>query len=114
MASRLPPHARALRKRMTPEEVILWARLRRLPDWKFRRQQVIGEYIVDFACFEARLIIELDGSHHSGPQQKPCDDERDARLRSQGFSVLRFWNSEVHFEMDGVIDRILQQLDSRR
>jgi len=60
---------------------------------KFRRQQPIGRYIVDFVCFEKKIIIEVDGGQHAVETKK--DTERDEWLRSQGFKVITFWNNEV-------------------
>ena len=99
---------------MTPEEIILWARLRRMEGWKFRRQQVIGRYIVDFACFDAKLVVEVDGSQHGSPKAKPQDAERDAWLRSAGYEVVRVWNSDIHTNLDGVLEEILFRLKQSR
>ena len=99
---------------MTPEEVKLWQNLRFIEGWKFRRQVPIDQYIVDFACFEARLIIEVDGGQHGSGLQLEQDKRRDAYLQSQGFCVLRFWNHEINQNMEGVIDGILPLLDRRR
>ena len=71
---------------------------------KFRRQSCIGRYIVDFVCFEIKLIIELDGSQHM--QNKIYDNERDIWLASQGFKILRFWNSDLNTNRDGVLETI--------
>ena len=86
---------RELRKHLTETERASWKhlRLRQFKGYKFRRQQPIGKYIVDFACLEKRLIIEVDGGQHS--EQTAYDLERDTWLESQGFSVLRFWNNQV-------------------
>jgi very-short-patch-repair endonuclease len=94
--------ARQLRKNPTEAERVLWRhlRLRQLEGWKFRRQQPIGRYIVDFVCFENRLAIELDGGQHS--EQVTYDAERSAWLRGQGFRVLRFWNHEVLQDIEAV------------
>jgi very-short-patch-repair endonuclease len=83
-----------MRANPTEAEKRLWSVLRdrRLAAHKFRRQQVIEPYIVDFVCFEERLIIEADGSQHAYNED---DARRDAFLRAQGFRVLRFWNNEV-------------------
>jgi len=97
--------ARKIRKSMTPQEVKLWAHLRQLrrdDGWKFRRQVPLRGVIVDFACFEARLIIELDGSQHGLEPKAQADRERDAMLERNGFAVLRFWNNEVDRNFDGV------------
>jgi very-short-patch-repair endonuclease len=96
--------ARKLRKQMTSQEVKLWAHLRplRRRGHKFRRQVPLRGYIVDFACFEARLIIEVDGSQHGTPQGAKADQRRDEVLERGGFVVLRFWNSEIERDFDAV------------
>ena len=82
---------------------------RRMPVFKFRRQFVIAPYIVDFICFERRLIIEADGSQHAESEH---DKRRDAFLHSQGFSVLRFWNNDVLENAGGVFEAIFAELTS--
>jgi len=72
---------------------------------KFRRQEPIGDYIVDFVAFENRLVIEVDGGQHAD-EEKDKDTRRDAWLRSQGFRVLRFWNNEVLQNLEGVLETI--------
>jgi len=99
------PLARALRKRMTPQETKLWLYLRGLKKsdgWKFRRQIPLRGFIVDFVCFEARLIIEADGGQHGEPAGLARDRLRDAALERGGFSIIRFWNVEIDREFDGV------------
>lgn len=81
-----------------------------LDGYKFRRQQPIGNYIVDFVCLEKRLIIELDGGQHA--EQSHYDSERDAWLRDQRFTVLRFWNNDVLINVEGVAARIFETLKS--
>mgnify|MGYP003680509470 CR=1 FL=1 len=98
---------------MTPEEVIVWARLRQMEAWKFRRQAVIGQYIVDFACFEPKLVIEIDGSQHGSPRDRSKDRIRDDWLVSQGFDVLRFWNPEIHTNINGVLEKIISTLEAK-
>ena len=82
--------ARELRKKMTASEWRVWnkLRLRQLDGWKFRRQAPIGPYVVDFVCFAARLVVELDGSSHDDVKVE-YDERRQAWLESQGFKVLR-------------------------
>ena len=94
--------ARRLRQNATDAERVLWQQLRasRLGGHKFRRQASIGRYIVDFACFEVCLIVEVDGGQHAERQQQ--DAQRTAWLASQGFRVLRFWNTEVLGDMEAV------------
>jgi very-short-patch-repair endonuclease len=99
----------ALRKSSTPQEIILWSRLRRSAlGFKFRRQHSIGPYIVDFYCPEKKLIVELDGWQHN--EQVEHDTERTAFLESLGLSVLRFWNDEVNENLDNVILNISEHL----
>ena len=107
--------ARELRSDPTDAERALWRSLRqrRFAGHKFRRQVPLGDYIVDFACLDARLIVEVDGAHHLD-QQREQDSARDAWLREQGFCVLRFWNSQVLTapdEVDQAIWNALQGLD---
>ena len=104
-------NARLLRSSSTDEEVILWRHLRnrQLMDWKFRRQAPIGPYIVDFVCFEEKLVVEVDGGHHQS--QTDDDNVRTEWLESQGFRMLRFWNSEVLGNIDGVAASILDALE---
>lgn len=94
--------ARALRKRPTRAEFILWRHLqdRQLEGAKFRRQQPLGKYVVDFACLEKKIVVEADGGQHSEIDR---DMERDNWLRSQGFKVLRFWNNEILTNIRGVL-----------
>ncbi|MBI4837013.1 MAG: endonuclease domain-containing protein [Candidatus Portnoybacteria bacterium] len=104
---------RKLRKSTTPQEVILWSRIRRNQlGYKFRRQHSIGKYIVDFYCPEKKLIIELDGSQHI-EKQKEHDEQRDEYLKSLGFIILRFWDSEINNNLDGVLLKILERLMRR-
>jgi len=102
--------ARKLRKTGTEAEKKLWQRLRKkqLEGFKFRRQQPIGRYIVDFVNFEDRLIIELDGGQHK--IQKGYDTKRDIWFEQQGFKVLRFWNNDVFINIEGVLEVIRKKL----
>ena len=101
--------ARALRNEPTDCERKLWQflRLRQLDGFRFRRQVPIGHYIADFACVEAKLVVELDGGQH---QDSEHDVRRDAELRRQGFRVLRFWNNQVLQETEAVLEQILRVL----
>ena len=98
--------AKHLRCSMTESENKLWRHLRahRLNGEKFRRQQPIGPYVVDFVHFGARLIVEADGGQHN---DSPRDERRDAWLREQGFRVMRFWNNEIMGNLDGVLAVIM-------
>lgn len=99
--------ARELRKNMTDTEQLLWKHLRahRLAGYKFKRQQPIGAYIVDFVCFTAHCIVEADGGQHL--EQAEYDARRDAWLKSQGFTVLRFWNNDILTNTEGVLETIV-------
>ena len=102
--------ARELRRNPTNAERALWKhlRLRQFNGQKFRRQAPIGPYIVDFVCFQLRLIIEVDGGHHS--EQREHDSQRTSWLESQGFRVLRFWNNQV---LNAVEDAIAEALEDQ-
>ena len=97
---------------MTDAEQTLWRHIRgrQLESYKFRRQAPIGSYIVDFVCFEKRLVLEVDGGQHA--ENEPYDDKRSKWLESQGFKVLRFWNNEVLQDIEAVKEVILQRLVS--
>ncbi len=106
--------ARRLRKKLTPAERLMWWRLRRDYDgWRFRRQHPIGPYIADFACIEARLVIEIDGATHGTPEEREHDKRRTWFLESNGWRVLRFWNDEVVRNREGVRETILGTLQER-
>ena len=98
--------SRNLRSNPTEAEKLLWNHLRRkqFQGLKFRRQQPIDRFIVDFVCFEKRLIIELDGGQHS--DQTARDKTRTEILESKGFLVLRLWNNEVFENIEGVLTEI--------
>lgn len=100
--------AKQLRQNQTDAEKILWMALRnrQINQLKFRRQVSIGRYIVDFVCFENRLIIELDGGQHADAEQ--YDEERTGWLESQGFMVIRFWNNDVMENIESVLMRIME------
>jgi len=102
--------ARKLRNNPTKGEHLLWQILRRrqIKGFRFRRQEIIGPYIVDFMCYEKRLIIELDGGHHMS--QQSYDSERTRWLNSQGFQVLRFWNNEVLGQIEAVWEVISRKM----
>jgi very-short-patch-repair endonuclease len=106
MTNRLSKLAKTLRKGSTDAEMLLWQRLkaRQMEGIKFRRQQPIEQFIVDFVSFEKRIIIELDGGQHAVSKGK--DYERDKFFSESGFRVLRFWNNEVFENISGVLDKI--------
>ena len=103
-------NARKLRADMTDVEKKLWTQLRakRFIGYKFKRQVPMQKYIADFACYQPKLIIELDGGQHA--DQSAYDRIRDQFFVSQGFTVLHFWNNEVNENMDGVLQTIFDTL----
>jgi very-short-patch-repair endonuclease len=102
--------ARDLRKNPTDPERVLWNRLRRrqLAGFKFRRQHSVGPYICDFACVEASIVVELDGSQHV--ERSDYDFRRDAFLRSRGFRILRFWNKDVLSHTEAILETVYEAL----
>ncbi|MHB9346680.1 endonuclease domain-containing protein [Enterobacter vonholyi] len=102
--------SKQLRKQMTPEELRLWYLLRgrRFFGYKFRRQMPIDAYIVDFACFKAKLIIELDGGQHQNNEM--YDSRRAEFFNVNGWEILRFWNNEFRANEEEVMMAILQRL----
>jgi very-short-patch-repair endonuclease len=104
--------ARNLRKNMTDAERNLWAKIRgkQLKEKQFYRQKNIGNYIVDFYCPAAKLIIELDGGQHYSENMQKKDEIRDSYLNQLGFRVLRFSDREVLKNIEGVLERIYKYL----
>jgi very-short-patch-repair endonuclease len=104
----LTPIAKALRNNLTHAEKHLWYMLRSGNlGVKFRRQAVIGQYIIDFVCFEKKLIVEVDGGQHA---ENRIDKIRDQWLKNQGFEILRFWNHDVLENREGVLGKIIEHL----
>ena len=101
-----------MRKNLTDAEAILWSKLQRkqLHGYRFRRQHPIGSYIADFACSEAKLVVELDGATHSTAEERAHDAQREGFMQSQGWSLVRFWNADVYENLDGVLNSIFQRL----
>ena len=108
----LTARARYMRKHMTHEEVKLWVQLKHFNarGFNFRRQAPSDGYILDFAEFNCKIIIEVDGSQHGEASHEKSDAIRDAHFRAKGFTILRFWNFQINREMDGVIRHILSSL----
>ena len=104
--------ARMLRTRMTPAEVRLWSRMRALRDlgFHFRRPAPIGAFVVDFACPDQKLVVEVDGDTHGELSQQRRDAARDAELSARGFRVLRVPNNEVLGNIDGVMEYLALHL----
>jgi very-short-patch-repair endonuclease len=109
---RLQKHAKVMRRTMPPAEALLWSRLKgKQLGFKFRRQFVIEPYIADFACLTVKVVVESDGRSHVAKQE--YDAERDEFLRSKGFLVLRFLDTEILRDADAVLRTILQECEVR-
>jgi very-short-patch-repair endonuclease len=108
LSDALKQPSRLLRKRSTDAERKLWRHIRngQVEGLKFRRQEPIEPYIVDFVCFEKHIIIELDGGHHGEDNQMQKDSQRSEYLQGKGFRVIRFLNNEVINNLDGVLKHI--------
>ncbi len=112
----LVPFAKTLRKEMTKEERHLWYDFLRTYPVKFLRQKVLGAYIADFYCAQAKLVIELDGSQHYEPPNAEQDQERTAYLEDYGLTVLRIPNNQINHDFEAVceyIDRVVRQSPSQ-
>ena len=99
---------------MTKEEVKLWniVRASRFHGYKFKRQVLIGNYIADFVCEDKKLIIEIDGGQHNKEKNIQYDLKRTAYMKNNGYKVLRFWNTDIRDNIDGVCSEILKELES--
>ena len=106
--------ARNLRRNESDAERKLWSKLRsrQFENLKFRRQQPLGKYIVDFVSLEKKIVIEVDGSQHMESVNIEHDAERTQYLEDEGYTVLRFWNNDVLTNIEGVATRILEQIDT--
>ena len=107
--------ARQLRKKETWAEKLVWRWLRdrRFSSYKFRRQHPLGDYYLDFFCEEAELAIELDGGQRGHPDQQAHDAEREKFLKSRGVKTLRFWNSQLRRNAQGVRSTMFNELQKR-
>jgi very-short-patch-repair endonuclease len=103
--------ARALRRRSTRAELLLWRHLRdrQLNGFKFVRQEPIGPYVADFVCRDLHLVVEIDGSQHA---DSTADRKRDAMLRKLGYRTIRVWNSDVLGNIDGVLQTLKSELET--
>lgn len=101
-----------LRQNQTDAEKVLWFNIRakRFQGLKFKRQQAIDKYIVDFVCFDRKLILEIDGGQHNDNLEIGKDRIRTRYLESRGFKVIRFWNNDVLINTDLVLEEILRQI----
>ena len=100
--------AKELRSRMTDAEIILWSRLRRWPDprYKFRRQHPIGIYIADFACIASRLVVEVDGATHSTQEERAHDLARERYLTARGWRTIRIPNQDIYERLNDIVSFI--------
>ena len=105
-------YSKDLRKNMTPAEKLLWyyLRNRQLAGLKFRRQEAFGKYILDFVCYEQKLVIELDGSGHLNDKQKEHDIIRNKFIEQNGYKIIRIFNNEVQNNIEGVLEYILKNI----
>ena len=105
--------ARNLRKNSTIQERRLWNLLknRQFHNLKFKRQQPIGDYIVDFICKEAKIIIEINGGQHNEPENIEYDKTRTEYLNTLGYKVIRFWNNEIYENIEGVVLRLKEEIN---
>jgi len=112
--SALKERARELRKKQTSAEALLWQLLRggNLFGFKFRRQHQFGDYVADFYCVQAQLVVECDGSVHKGKEQWHHDQNRDAYMIGQGLRILRFTNDEILENTEQVLESIMKCLPS--
>ena len=110
MGKRLTPRARSLRRRMTDAELLLWSGLRagQLEGRSFTKQFPIGNAVADFACRSAKLVVELDGGQHATASE--VDEARTQLIEAHGYRVIRYWNSDVIENLDGVLEDILSHL----
>ena len=106
-------NARSLRKNMTKEERHLWYDFLHFCRPRFRRQEIVSNYIVDFFCHEAKLAIELDGSQHCEPAAIAYDSKRTAHLEALGIILIRYSNLDVQNNFEGVCQHILMLLEQR-
>ena len=102
--------SKMLRRNMTPEERHLWYDFLRLLPQTFHRQKIIGDFVVDFYCASAKLVIELDGAQHFESEERRKDAERDQRLNEIGIQVLRYTNVQINQNFKGVCQDILRHL----
>jgi very-short-patch-repair endonuclease len=108
----LKQHARQLRMNMTGAEKHLWAkvRMKQMKGYQFYRQKPVGEYIVDFYCPKVKLVIEVDGGQHFYYEKSKNDRVRDEYMRDLGLKVLRFSNSDVMNNIEGVVESIEREI----
>ncbi|MGN0226464.1 MAG: endonuclease domain-containing protein [Paludibacteraceae bacterium] len=107
----LKENARRMRNNPTESEAVLWTFIRdKQLGYRFRRQQIIDDYIVDFICLEKKLIIEVDGKYHSDGEQREFDAMRQNKLLSEGYRIIRFTNEEVSTHIEQTVEYIKKYL----
>lgn len=106
--------AKVLRKNQTPQEQKLWQLLRNRQTlgYKFKRQYPMGDYIVDFVCREKKLVIEIDGGQHNIIETISKDNQRSEFIKQRGFKIIRFWNTEIDNNIEGVYQTIINNLQN--
>ena len=111
VAPGLLDRVRAMRHEQAPAEQKVWwcLRNRRLNGYKFRRQYAVGSYVVDFFCPSCNVVVELDGESHV--DRAHYDERRTQNLRDRGLTVIRFWNTDVFENLEGVLERILEECE---
>jgi len=111
---KLEDKRKQLRKEQTTHEGYLWSKLRnkKLNGYKFVRQHSVGPYILDFYCSQAKLAVELDGSQHLNEELIDYDKKRSEFLNNHHIKVLRFWNYKVRYDIENVLNKILDKLES--
>jgi very-short-patch-repair endonuclease len=116
LPNRLKPIARRLRTNATDAERLLWNGVRReqIGGFKFRRQVILNGFVADFACYEARLVVEVDGATHSTDAEVVRDAARTRALNARGYDVPRFANDEIFHNFDGVLETIRLKLNELR
>ncbi|MBR4863619.1 MAG: endonuclease domain-containing protein [Oscillospiraceae bacterium] len=112
--SALTKYARKLRKNQTKEEALLWYNFLRKYSPRFHRQYVIGDYIVDFYCHKAKIVVELDGSQHYAPMEIEKDRIRTEHLQNLGLQILRFTNLEVLQQFTAVCEMIDNEIRTKK
>ncbi|MCE9613464.1 MAG: endonuclease domain-containing protein [Lentisphaerae bacterium] len=110
------PLARILRRKATATEKTLWKHLRnrKVANTKFRRQQCFGPYVLDFYCAELKLNVEIDGGQHDLPDHRLHDQARTDFLMSEGVRTIRFWNSQIRANVEGVLERLRMEIEHNR
>jgi very-short-patch-repair endonuclease len=111
---RLKKISQTLRKNMTLSEILLWQQLKKkqVLGYDFHRQKPIDEYVADFYCPRLKLVIEIDGDSHDGKED--ADRKRQEKLESLGLTVMRFWDSDVKSNVDGIVEQLREWIEARR